>query len=813
MSIYDLERDQNLPGEELRCTAANLLSMKYGEAKLEKRACGKKTDIFFEYDDFGRTVKLYVEAKDHTDRLGRNDVTLIFSDYSGILNRNAPASLLIVSRNGITSDAECFVNEEQSNLRHQSIRELENNIFEITPYIRQLSCIFEEDGLNEYYIEARAKREKDSIECAPFIETVDRWLETENAKPLAILAGYGSGKTSFAYRLVSQQAKKALQDPHERRPILMRLGDITRATNLEGLLGAQFTAYNAVRGYNYKSFMELNQRGRFLIVLDGFDEMKHAMSWADFRTTVSDLNKLAEGQAKVILIGRPSAFISDSEHFLVLRGRKFENGDWRRVFEWLEYEEYQLEHFNEDELLQFIPKYLMVMERNSAKREGREANVSWIDERSSELSSIVKSAPEVLSRPVHARILVEIAADPDYDLSVFVSDGVSRWNLYEAFFTRLADRETQKAARKPISSKDRLSFLAEVAYYLWVSKNKTTNFTIDDISDDIFEALPSGDAIDLDSKKREYLSGSFLERKPGDIYFFPHRSFAEFQVAKRMITHVPDGAEHQKYSDNFSDGVEQFLKENNEKEKLAHWIKTLAEARCHVRASYIKFLATAWKPESEDPLQNSVWRPAFIGLRENKDQLISASHQLIEELKTSQDLGIPMAVYVWITKYLYPLLNSSTNRAKAQMLEIVCHLLERLFSCNTDPLNSKRIVVQGREAELIKDLLLTSFQKTRNRNDEKVFMIDIFSLRDDCYNQLGDGGIELIMPNDEIDGRNNVTHIDLPLESVLKNIGSPVDLHVRSHFANAETLHSVTVRQTRTKKFSIQQRRRKSSQL
>lgn len=57
------------------------------------------------------------------------------------------------------------------------------------------------------------------------------------------------------------------------------------------------------------------------IVLDGFDEMKHAMSFSEFRAQVGQFNQLITPGAKVVLLGRPSAFTTDAEHHYVLKGR------------------------------------------------------------------------------------------------------------------------------------------------------------------------------------------------------------------------------------------------------------------------------------------------------------------------------------------------------------------------------------------------------------------------------------------------------------------------------------------------------------
>ena len=91
------------------------------------------------------------------------------------------------------------------------------------------------------------------------------------------------GKTSFARHLAAVLAKEHLENGRKRIPILLRLGEISSEQSLEGLLGKAFTALSFVRNYNFNAFMALNNLGRFVIFLDGFDEMKHTLSWEQCR--------------------------------------------------------------------------------------------------------------------------------------------------------------------------------------------------------------------------------------------------------------------------------------------------------------------------------------------------------------------------------------------------------------------------------------------------------------------------------------------------------------------------------------------------
>lgn len=331
MSTFDLENVQQRPGDELRDLVANLLTPRFGRPTREARVAGKKVDLRFEFDDLGKRKTLLVECKDHATSLGRAEVALIWSDYSGIVAQNSPCDFLLITRAGLTSDAESFIRDEISQARHQTIWELENNILGLSDYVRGLQHLFEQNGLNQYYIEARARhatygaeegQERQLGEPILLYNEIDRWIDAdEEASPIAILGGYGAGKTSLAARVVSFQAKYAMKDPVRRRPLLIRLGSFSRYSSIDGIFGGMFSAEFPIPGFNFNQFMEANARGRFVIVLDGFDEMKHAMTWSDFRSQAIELNRLVTPKSKVLLLGRPSAFLSQDEHLHVLRGR------------------------------------------------------------------------------------------------------------------------------------------------------------------------------------------------------------------------------------------------------------------------------------------------------------------------------------------------------------------------------------------------------------------------------------------------------------------------------------------------------------
>ena len=109
--------------------------------------------------------------------------------------------------------------------------------------------------------------------------------------------------------------------------------------------------------------------------------------------------------------------------------------------------------------------------------------------------------------------------------------------------TTLRYSACEKPARSPIGEGNRLTFLRELAFWLWTAKGSATSFHASDIPEVLLDGLPDGDCEEFEEKCREYLAGAFLERKAGDLFFFPHRSFAEFLVAQRMYFNPPGPAD------------------------------------------------------------------------------------------------------------------------------------------------------------------------------------------------------------------------------------------------------------------------------
>jgi hypothetical protein len=133
-------------------------------------------------------------------------------------------------------------------------------------------------------------------------------------------------------------------------------------------------------------------------------------------------------------------------------------------------------------------------------------------------------------RPVQAKMLADLAIDPNVEWRSF-----SRYELFEQFVSRITEREASKPTRATFDQITRTKFVEQVAWWLW-QRGGASGFDISDLPRAMLARFSTEEAWDLDGLKRDLISGSLLERKAGDRFFFPHRSFIEFLVARRICT-------------------------------------------------------------------------------------------------------------------------------------------------------------------------------------------------------------------------------------------------------------------------------------
>jgi hypothetical protein len=523
------ELDQN--PKEFERNVGELLELAGLDVHSEQTLGYKKVDLFAVEHRLGTTRRIAVECKCYKRVLSQKELSEIYANYLPLYQSSHIDEVLIVTKNGLAPSAVTMV-ESTRDLQHLTLAELQNMVMDFRPYMMGLVSQYDEDGLRHYYvpIETHEGEALEPLIIKWLIEEDSRppalkWMKKEGAKPLAILGSYGMGKTTFARHLSYILATNALQHSDHRIPIYVRLGDISAEQSLDGLLGKMFTSMTVVRNYTFPAFMALNNAGRFVIILDGFDEMKHSLTWDEFKFNFEQINRLVKGQSRVIILGRPTAFLSDEEHKHALHGIRYIHGQEFREPDWPTYGEIYLGAFNRRQIVTFLERYLDYKMPSKATDKNQRHEYERILAQIEQMSG--KRLYNIAQRPVQLRMLAEVLPQWRGDI-----DQLTITILYSVFIDLMIEREQAKLARRHFGVRDRKRFARDIAWWLWTDKSRIS-LTADKIPDSILQKYMEEED-DIEAVRRDLVGACFLERKLGGSLYFPHRSFQEYLVAEEI---------------------------------------------------------------------------------------------------------------------------------------------------------------------------------------------------------------------------------------------------------------------------------------
>jgi len=280
-----------------------------------------------------------------------------------------------------------------------------------------------------------------------------------------------------------------------------------------------------VKNFSYNLFIEMVRLGYFLVILDGFDEMRHAMDFEDFEYTFDEISALFVGNSKTIILGRPDSFFTDEEEDRVVKnviGSK------------TRYSKIEMAMLSEEQVSGYIDGHI---QKRACEKEVFDGLIEL-------KSRVIENEFDVLSRPVQLKMFTTVM-----DKMIGKDFIFNRYELYFNFIYNFSRREDQKSSRKFFKAGDwkygysdaRTVFMQEIAWWILTIK-KENRFFPKEIP---YEYIPKElrDRVDRDAALREMIVGSVIEpeRKAKDSaiqlkglrnYYFPHKSYIEFLVSE-----------------------------------------------------------------------------------------------------------------------------------------------------------------------------------------------------------------------------------------------------------------------------------------
>lgn len=542
--------------------------------------CGtKKVDMVASTRIRNQIRRTAVECKNESRALHRERLIKIWLEYEELYNSGDIEELLVVTAVPAAPGALAWAAKKPA-VSVETYEELLQSVFDLTQYTKTAMHAFERspDQVSKYYVEPYStdtyydyvtpdaggeSNVKPIAKNRLLIDSILDWVSDAPTstmdlnRPLAILGSYGIGKSTFALNLTSRLASIARTDPRARTPVLLRLGDISYEQKLEGLLGTHFTATNRVKNYSFNAFIELVRLHRFVLIFDGFDEMKQMITWTEFRHNIGEINRLVKLDPKVIILGRPNSFESDEEQAEVLHGMTpgaYKLFDASGV---VDYQERHMMQLRAHQIEEFLRAYLRHVLGDASQFE-----YAWQHINSPELRDLAK-------RPVQLRMLAEILpARPG------VNEPLDIPTLYDMFINeiirKIIQREEEKLNRLRFSGDERKRFLSDLAYWTWTSSD--ARFVVDEeIPDEIIKPYVNDDPISL--VRRDLLAAAPIERRLNERIRFPHRSIQEFLVAEQVWFRLScDELSINEYDSFANDEVAEFVQLLRRRDKHANVI-------------------------------------------------------------------------------------------------------------------------------------------------------------------------------------------------------------------------------------------------
>jgi len=637
-------------GNLLRDYVIELLEAQGYRIEREIRIDTKKVDVLLIMEDDLTRRQIAIEVKNLDHNLSQKEVALIYTEHLSLIQRRLIDEIWVIARRDFSPEAKNWA-AVQANLSIFTIAEFEERQFGFHRYVRQLVEIFKEDGLSQYYVEQRAS------ETGPLSQKIDAWLSGSNPRPIAILGGYGMGKTSFCKYLVSKLGQEYLNDTMCRVPIYIRLSEIAKEQELDGLLGKMLASRHRLKNYNFEDIMNLNRKGKLVFIFDGFDEMKHALTWDLFKYNFGQINRTVCDKSRVLVAGRPNAFLSDAEHSWALRGTRISGERLIRMPDWPEYDEITIQPFSQTESETFLRRYLSY----NLVRQNQPIDTSetaWIESRVEEFDSL--SGREDASRPVHLKIFAELATDKSFTLRNF-----SVYELYQISADQTIEREMRKPERLPIGASERSKFIEDVGWWLWEKDSgRSLHFNPREVPASIWrQAIPHSHDFTEDAIMRELFSGAFIERKFGENFYFAHRSFLEFFVAKKLVAARQNKLSLGLINSTINDEIIQFIKSSGMPDRFCGYcVELMHRYAGELKLSLLKvirdYLATEHRFESANFQQHVELLFKALPLYEAADDAVSIpliNTIVKDDLTANNSERSQAALYFLIDTMLYDL--------------------------------------------------------------------------------------------------------------------------------------------------------------
>lgn len=221
----------------------------------------------------------------------------------------------VIVSNAPFSDSAKTAAASSPDIHAKTIDDLYEELLRLRRYLHKKVRSIESGGDIADYIPLNGRTLNDEMTRTGHTATLqsiwDKWF-TGPLPQLCVLADFGSGKTTFLLQLFQRLATDYLKGDSPVVPLFIPLRDYYDSPTADHLI-EKFFAKECGAMIDVKAFYALLADGKFILMLDGFDEMGASPRVADRKAHYLKLATLVARGRKAILTCRPAYFPTKQE--------------------------------------------------------------------------------------------------------------------------------------------------------------------------------------------------------------------------------------------------------------------------------------------------------------------------------------------------------------------------------------------------------------------------------------------------------------------------------------------------------------------
>ncbi|MDQ6944744.1 MAG: restriction endonuclease [Actinomycetota bacterium] len=510
--------------------------------------------------------RLGIEVKYRQEgSLPLQEVTNFIATAKHLLSDGTITSATLVTNVSLTRNSKVAIRKD-NRLHLTTLDELRRAQLFNEETLRDSVNAYKRDRLLQRFIDMAARR-VDTIGPAILPPTADAIVVTElldhamalaGKGPLVLFADYGGGKTTALRRLKFLTLERVLSQDARLLPILFMLGELLEHQDLE-----TFISHTLRREFGMACdkglFWELVDQGKFLLLLDGFDEIAVQPTRPQRTEFMRRLSPLMFGASPAIVSSRPSYFTDLEEYREMIatvmaagglstarnRRRKLLSEDSTRLITQMRMQRRPpAERLPADPTCVLYELLPLDRGRIDAYLDALEGDFAGVGVRST--GDVARYLDEVydLSDLVTRPLILEMVVDTILlgALDIYSQRArISAAELYEIYIELKFHEDRDKG---PVRQGG-LTFLQRREYAEWcawqMNRTSTLELTIGEASKLIPKVIrlrkgtkAAGDALRVDALLTDLRTCSFMTTTPSGGLRFVHKSFLEFFLASRL---------------------------------------------------------------------------------------------------------------------------------------------------------------------------------------------------------------------------------------------------------------------------------------